>query len=294
MQTATPQQALHEVTFKLTDLMGMIFSRDLYRFDTDTANRNFLERLVQNENGHAMVTRFTKDLWKLAQDGGLTMSEGTSVFGNLNNVSKALIAFAMQMYYEDTANGVNPNKELFTDLATANIGSGGVHFDRADVAGVLEQAKGYNLYFQHYLNSSTFTDTERQLIQSLLSTLRDWYVQAGAGGMNAADPHNRGAFMLGGNGADNLTGGTQADLLLGNAGNDVLLGGIGRDILLGQQGNDVLEGGADGDTLVGGLDSDILRGDSGLDTYIIRRRRHRHDRGFRRQGGGGVRWEGPA
>jgi hypothetical protein len=99
MQTATPQQALHEVTFKLTDLMGMIFSRDLYRFDTDTANRNFLERLVQNENGHAMVTRFTKDLWKLAQDGGLTMSEGTSVFGNLNNVSKALIAFAMQMYY---------------------------------------------------------------------------------------------------------------------------------------------------------------------------------------------------
>jgi Ca2+-binding RTX toxin-like protein len=76
--------------------------------------------------------------------------------------------------------------------------------------------------------------------------------------------------MLGGNGADNLTGGTQADLLVGNGGSDVLFGGAGRDTLLGQQGNDVLEGGADGDTLVGGLDNDILRGGSGLDTYIIR------------------------
>ena len=53
---------------------GMIFSRDLYRFDTDTANRNFLERLVQNETGNAMVTRFTSDLWKLAQEGGMTMA----------------------------------------------------------------------------------------------------------------------------------------------------------------------------------------------------------------------------
>ena len=37
--------------------------------------------------------------------------------------------------------------------------------------------------------------------------------QAGTGGMNVADAHNRGAFMLGGSGTDNLTGGIQADLL---------------------------------------------------------------------------------
>src|SRR4029079_17162330 len=103
----------------------------------------------------------------------------------------------------------------------------------------------------------------------LLPTLRDWYVQAGLSGMEVTDAHNRGAFMLGGSGDDNLTGGSQADLLVGNGGSDVLLGGAGRDILLGQQGNDVLEGGADGDTLVGGLDNDTLRGGSGLDRYII-------------------------
>src|SRR5262245_19508547 len=75
LQTAAPQQALHDVTFKLTDLMGMIFSRDLYLFDTDTSNPNFLERLVRHEAGMGqalpadrMVTRFTSDLWKLAQD----------------------------------------------------------------------------------------------------------------------------------------------------------------------------------------------------------------------------------
>ncbi|MEK7326531.1 MAG: hypothetical protein AAB217_14880, partial [Chloroflexota bacterium] len=127
------------------------------------------------------------------------------------------------MYYEDTANATNANKELFTEV------TGGVQFDRADVAATLGQAKGYDLYFQNYLNSSAFTDNERQLIQSLLPALRDWYVQAGSGGMNAADAQNRGAFMLGGNGADNLTGGAQADLLVGNAGNDTLNGGAGYD-----------------------------------------------------------------
>src|SRR5262245_54223946 len=277
LQTAAPQQTLNDVTFKLTDLMGMIFSRDLYLFDTDTSNPNFLERLVRHEAGMGqalpadrMVTRFTSGICKLAQDGGLTMSEGTSIFGNLNNVSKALIAFAMQMYYEDTANATNANKELFTDLATAGIGSGGVQFDRTDVSATLGNTKGYTLYFQNYLNSSVFTDTECQLIQSLLSTLHDWYVQAGTSGMTATDTHNRGAFMLGGSGVDHLAGGTQDDLLVGNGGSDVLIGGAGRDILLGQPGNDVLEGGADGDILVGGLDNDILRGGTGLDTYIIR------------------------
>jgi Lipase (class 3) len=94
MRTASSQRALNDVTYKLTDLMGMIFSRDLYRFDTDTTDRNFLERLVQNETGNAMVTRFTKDLWKLAQEGGLTMTDGSAA---TNLVSKALSAFAMQV-----------------------------------------------------------------------------------------------------------------------------------------------------------------------------------------------------
>jgi hypothetical protein len=97
----------------------------------------------------------------------------------MNNVSKTLTAFAMQMYYEDTANATDRNKELFTDLATGSLGSGGVQFDRADVAATLDKAKGYTLYFKNYLKSDAFTNIERQLIQSLLPTLRDWYVQTG-------------------------------------------------------------------------------------------------------------------
>jgi hypothetical protein len=259
IQTAAPQQALHDVTFKLANLLGMIFSRDLYRFDTDTGNPNFLERLVQHEAGiettlpaDRMVTRFTSDLWKLAQDGGLTMTD--NILGGIfssppNNVSKALIAFAMQMYYENTANAVNPAKELFTEV------TGGLQLDRADVAATLGDAKGYSLYFQNYLNSDAFTNTERQLMELLLPTLRDWYVQAGSGGMNATDTHNRGAFMLGGSGIDTLTGGTKADLLVGNAGADTLDGGAGADTMIGGSGNDTYIVDDAGDQVIEGLNN---------------------------------------
>ena len=117
--------------------------------------------------------------------------------------------------------------------------------------------------------------------------MRDWYVQAGTGGMSATDTQNRGAFMLGGTGADNLTGGTKANLLIGNAGNDSLSGGAGNDLLLGGKGADTLDGGEGNDTLKGGADNDTLKaglgddtleggkgndtieGGDGFDTYII-------------------------
>jgi len=240
MQTAPSQRALNDVTFRLTDLMGMIFDENLYERSTGTANttdESFLEHLVRHEAGMGsgllpdrMVTRFTSDLWKLAQDGGLTITDGAAA---TNLVSKTLIAFAMQMYYENTAHAIHPNKELFTHV------TGGVHFDRADVAATLTQAKGYNLYFQQYLNSSVFTNGERQLIQSLLPVMRDWYVQAGSSGMDVTDGQHRGAFMLGNSGVDTLIGGIQTDLLVGHAGTDRLHGGGGNDMLLGGVGNDI-------------------------------------------------------
>lgn len=266
MQTAPSQRALNDVTFKLIDLMGMIFASSLFAHPTTGAdNENFLERLVRHEAGvrdpitavtttaaDAMVTRFTSDLWKLVQEGGLTMADGPSPATNF--VSKALIAFAMQMYYADTANATNANKELFTDLADDGSGSGGIRFDRADVADSLEQAKGYALYFHEYLHSDAFTDTERGLIEALLPALREWYVQAGPNGMTATDTFNHGAFLLGGSGADTLTGGSGADLLVGNAGNDTLDGGAGNDTLLG---------GTEFDTYV-------YRTGEGLDTILDR------------------------
>jgi Ca2+-binding RTX toxin-like protein len=193
-----------------------------------------------------MVTRFTSDLWKLAQDGGLTLTDGNSgLFSSAtNNISKALTAFAMQKYYEETPTSAGYKKELFEQI------TGGIQFDMANVSKTfaaafaanekldLKDAKGFELYFKNYLASPSFTGSERQLIESVLPYMRDWYVQAGTSGLATTDDKNRGAFMLGGNGSDALVGGSVADLLVGNAGDDVLMGGKGNDTLLGGTGND--------------------------------------------------------
>jgi VCBS repeat-containing protein len=273
-QTAAANQTLSDVTAKLPDLLKMIFDSKLYYNDpnnTDaTAKENFLERLVRHQNGVAglvagetpitadmMLTRFTTDLWKIAQDGGLTLNEsnGQPIYvAALNNVSKALTAFAMQKYYEEqaAAPGASP-AELFAKV------TGGIQFDIASVStkisaafqagekANLTDAKGYQ-YFEAYINGKdnagqtspypAFNSAERALIKSILPQLRDWYVQAGVSGMVATDTLNRGAFMLGGTGSDALVGGTAADLLVGNAGDDVLSGGQANDTLLGGVGVD--------------------------------------------------------
>ena len=241
-ETAVVGKTLNQVTGEFPDLLKMIFDQNLFANDTDTNQRNFLDHLVRHQTGvqgsftaDAMVTRFTSDLWKLAQDGGLTVTDNLpgGIFSSPpNDVSKTLIAFDMQKYYDETPTSAGYSQELFATV------TGGVQFDRADVAATLDDAKGYNLYFQNYLASNAFINSEQQLIEPLLPILRDWYVQAGSGGMTAADIQDRGAFMLGGNRTDALTGGSQADLLIGNAGADRLTGGGGNDTLLGGAGFD--------------------------------------------------------
>ncbi len=158
-------------------------------------------------------------------------------FASVKLVSQTLIAFAMEKYYRETQASAGYNQELFTDLGDDPIGSGGVRFDLADVGADLTTTKGYDLYFQTYLANS-FSPSDRDRIKDMLPELRDWHVQAGRGGMDATDTQNRGAFMLGGRGADSLTGGTGAHLLVGNQGHDSLAGGAGTDTLLGGVGFD--------------------------------------------------------
>ncbi len=252
--TAPLNKTLGDVTFKLPELLKMLFDKNLFWFTSDranTQNENFLDRLVRHETGvqgsftaDAMLTRFTKDLWKLAQDGGMTLSDGISGAPNLNALSRALTAFAMQFYYENSANATDTTKTLFKDV------TGGVQFDMADVSNTfatafqnggklnLSDAKGFDYAFKDFLKGSSFTDAERSLIQSALPTLRDWYVQAGASGL--AETHNgeHNAFMLGGINSDALIGGAAADLLVGLGDNDILQGRGGNDTLLGGTGND--------------------------------------------------------
>lgn len=250
--TAPGQQSLSDVTIKLPDVVRMIFDSNLYKFSTgtqNTQNANFIEHLLRHQNGiagltvgetvisdDAMLTRFTRDLWKLAQDGGLTMAD--DAFASVKLVSQTLIAFAMQKYYTETQASAGYNQELFSDLGDDLTGSGRIRFDLADVTGdPLSTTKGYSLYFRNYVANS-FSPSDRDRTYDLLRGLRDWYVQAGRSGMNATDTQNRGAFMLGGLGGDSLTGGTGGDLLVGNTGHDSLAGGAGTDTLLGGAGFD--------------------------------------------------------
>ena len=202
-----------EVTNKLTDLLGMIFDKNLYFRDPNKLTNpevNLLEHLIRHQegldpavpnDGDHMLDRFTTDLWKIAQDGGLTMAN--------NDLTKALTAFAMQAYYFNRPE---------SDATLFDAETGGIHFDRMDVADTLDGdtgAKGYTMYFSKYLD--TLPAEDRDLIVAQLPNLLDWYIQAGTQAMTATAGTQR-AFMLGGSGDDTLTGGSQADLLVGNGG----------------------------------------------------------------------------
>ena len=102
------------ITYKLPALLGMAFESELFAYPVDATNtkyENFLERLVRHQAGNApgvtgsdaMLDRFTSDLQKIAQDGGFSLTNEA--------VSKTLVAFAMQMYYENPQAG-NPEKIL--------------------------------------------------------------------------------------------------------------------------------------------------------------------------------------
>jgi len=261
-QTAAAFQTLSDVTFKLPELLKMVFDPKLFAHSTarsNTTDVNLLEHLVQHEAGitdpatgavsipaDAMVTRFTADLWKIAQDGGLTLNEAY--------LSRALTAFAMQKYYDETKDSAGYNKTLFTGV------TGGIQFDIQDVASTPTAAKGYadfRLFLEQYYTTVTTDITgtsvvtlspSKDQILAALSSLRDWYIQAGADAMNATDTYNRNAFMFGNTGNDILTGGTGNDLLVGNGGIDILTGGTGADWMIGGAGADTLDGGAGYDT----------------------------------------------
>ncbi|MDK9726554.1 MAG: hypothetical protein OEL88_16935 [Sterolibacteriaceae bacterium MAG5] len=246
-QSAAEGHSLDNITFKLTDLLRMVFDKNLFAHDTDPSSNkvNLLEHLVRHQaggvdgipiGGDAMVTRFTADLDKLAADAGLSVSGA--------NLTKALIAFAMQAYYSGP-HASEADRQLFKKVA------GGINFDRSDVAGNLAGIKGYTQYFQNHLAS--LPATERALIAQYLPALQDWYL---AGTRLAATATDKSAFMLGAADTDLMIGGTQNDLLVGLGSTDLLEGGKGDDILVGGDGYDIYRyATGDGAILVNGGDA---------------------------------------
>ena len=74
--------------------------------------------------------------------------------------------------------------------------------------------------------------------------------------------------VVGGFGADTLTGDARANTLSGGADGDTLSGAAGNDRLYGGAGVDTLNGGAGNDMLNGGAGNDTLNGNAGNDTYV--------------------------
>jgi len=252
-----------DLTMDLNDLVSMMNDSRLFYHDPNNAgssDENFAERLIRHQIGvdgtgeppaiaNNMLTRFTNDLYKICAQGGLTITNEA--------MQKALTAFAMEKYYTEQPDSTN---ELFnTDGITDN---GGLHFKMSDVAPTLDQAKGYNLYFDNYLNG--WKPEEKEQAKAVLEGTKDWYVQAGVPALKAKAGDQR-AFMVGGDNGDDLTGGGAADVLYGGKGNDKLTGGGGDDLLIGGEGNDsyhfYLTDGSDTDTIV----------DSGRNTLYVQR-----------------------
>ncbi|MHB1677396.1 MAG: lipase family protein [Sulfuriferula sp.] len=274
-QATTAGQTLNAATFQIADLEKMLFDTQLYANPTgisNTTKADFLQEIVSHQDGSAatldpvsnqpqaalpadaMVTRFTDDLWKIAQPSGLTMSS--------NNLTDALVAFAMDKYYNEKTGVAVPGQELYTQI------TGGLSFDLANVPTTDAQINGngyaygiqhFNQYLSGTFDNASYNVNTVSLIESLDSGLRDWYVQAGSRAMNATDTSNVGAFMLGGAGNDSLTGGLGNNLLVAGTGNDTLNGGAGSNVLIAGAGSDLLYGGQGNATLYGG---------SGNDTFV--------------------------
>lgn len=86
---------------------------------------------------------------------------------------------------------------------------------------------------------------------------------SGADTITGSDEAN---YLDGAAGADSISGGVGNDTLYGGADADTLLGGVDNDILFGGSGADSLDGGSGADTLAGGAGADTLTGGVGIDT----------------------------
>lgn len=197
--------SFHRAVKVLPDLVTQLLDKNLFAADSrNPLKDDLLRKLLAHQLGtkdtlqpDGMLERFAADMHMIAQSDGLTLVN--------NNLTKALTAFAMQMYNENP-DATDADKVLFTGV------TGGIQFDRSDVADTLDLAQGFNLYFKHYLD--TLPANENEAITQQLPDLLDWYIQAGFNAMEAVAGDQR-AFELGGDKGDKLSGSMVNDVLVG-------------------------------------------------------------------------------
>ncbi|WP_152046474.1 calcium-binding protein [Aureimonas psammosilenae] len=166
-----------------------------------------------------------------------------------------------------------------TLLVNGEIAGVGTHFTQSDI-----DAGRVTLYggaVQPAANG-TFSDSFHFSVSDGVNAVAGSFDAAYAGFDNVQTQAQWGGYwggsgkdyLLGTNGADNMSGGDGCDTLIGNKGDDNLhagegnnrvFGGEGRDNLTGGNGNDLLDGGADDDQISGNGGNNILFGGAGND-----------------------------
>ncbi|MDZ4255790.1 MAG: hypothetical protein U1A72_24760, partial [Sulfuritalea sp.] len=230
---------------QLENLIPVIFDAQIFAKDASRSEPTLLDHLLRNQVGvtgpslgdttdlakQKMLDHFAADLAKLVTAGGQAVSD--------NDLDRALIAFLGRAYLKQDRGF---EKELFKAV------DGGLNFDTSDVTSDISTDSGFVRHFKTYLETQLGAELFGQY-QALITQAKDWYI---AGTAMSATADAKAAFMLGGNGTDDLTGGSQADLLVGGIGMDTLNGKAGADILIGGQGSDlyVFNTGDGADTLI--------------------------------------------
>jgi Ca2+-binding RTX toxin-like protein len=135
-------------------------------------------------------------------------------------------------------------------------GLGGDTLDGGADADTLTGGAGNDVYVVDSTADVIVEWADRGTDTMQVTTTGTWRIAANVENFSYRDA---GSVTVTGNALDNsVLGGWGADMLSGWAGNDTLQGAAGRDRLYGNTGDDVLDGGLGADTLTGGLGADTF------------------------------------
>lgn len=213
--------SLREASIALPSLFKLIGDTDYYARALQGNQKDFLQRLLENQFGapgvtaNGMLNRFGNDAKRIAKTGLL----GTT--GIRDGVIVGTIEFYNGAQGTDTAPFV---EEI----------SGGLRLDMSRIA---MPVTGTLLGREDLVRDLKFKYSELLWKPVKLTEKTEWILQGGSA-LTATASGTGGAVMVGWTDADSLSGGTGADVLIGDEGGDTLAGGKGNDLLIGGLGAD--------------------------------------------------------
>ena len=202
--------SLREASIALPSLFKLIGDPDYYARALLENQKDFLQRLLENQFGTPVVTangmldRFGSDARKIAKTGLL---ESVAI-------RDGVIIGTIEFYNGAQGTDTVPFVEEV---------SGGIRLDMSRIA---MPVTGTLLGREALARDLRFKFSELLWKSVKLTEKTEWILQGG-GALTATASGTGGAVMAGWTGADGLCGGAGADVLIGDEGNDTLSGGRG-------------------------------------------------------------------